>query len=128
MELDNLSSSIYHNGGAMHFGPDGKLYIGVGENFVSSNSQSITSLLGKILRVNPVPGDVIPSDNPTSFPGISGTPTGNNRAIWAVGLRNPFTFAFQPGSGRMFINDVGDSAFEEIDEWYSWTKLRLADN
>src|SRR5262249_39196188 len=48
--------------------------------------------------------------------GISGTTTGLNRAIWAVGLRNPFTFAFQPGTGRMFINDVGGNNFEEVDE------------
>ena len=54
--------------------------------------------------------------NPLTFPGISGTPTGQNRAIWAVGLRNPFTFTFQPGTGRMFINDVGELAWEEIND------------
>ncbi|HET9317100.1 MAG TPA: PQQ-dependent sugar dehydrogenase, partial [Vicinamibacteria bacterium] len=109
LELDNLSSATNHNGGAMHFGPDGKLYIAVGENANGANSQTLTNLLGKVLRINK--DGTIPSDNP-----FFGTATGTNRAIWAMGLRNPFTFAFQPGTGRMFINDVGQSAFEEIDD------------
>src|SRR5262249_33295487 len=107
LDLDNLSGATNHNGGAIHFGPDGKLYVDVGENADASNSQSLDNRLGKVLRINP--DGSIPSDNPTSFPGISGSPTGANRAIWAVGLRNPFTFAFQPGTGRLFINDVGQS-------------------
>src|SRR5437764_1117322 len=53
----------------------------------------------------------IPPDNP-----FYNTATGSNRAIWALGLRNPFTFAFQPGTGRMFINDVGESTYEEIND------------
>ena len=114
LDLDNLSGATNHNGGAIHFGPDGKLYIGVGENANGSNSQSLANRLGKILRINS--DGSIPSDNPTSFPGITGTPSGVNRAIWAVGLRNPFTFAFQPGSTRMFINDVGQSTWEEIND------------
>src|SRR6185503_4272172 len=72
------------------------------------------NLLGKISRINP--DGTIPNDNPTSFPGISGTPTGQNRAIWAVGLRNHYTFAFQPVTGRMFINDVGQNTWEEIND------------
>lgn len=115
LDLENLSATN-HNGGAIHFGPDGKLYAAVGENAVPSNAQSINNLLGKVLRINTTPGSVIPTDNPTSFPGIAGSPTGNNRAIWAVGLRNPFTFAFHPLTGRMFINDVGNSEWEEINE------------
>ncbi len=104
----------FHVGGAIRFGPDGKLYMGVGENTISSNSQSVTSLFGKILRLN---RDGTPAaDNPESISGISGTTQGVYRAIWAAGLRNPFTFAFQPGTGRMFINDVGAEAWEEIDE------------
>ena len=111
LDLDNLGSTN-HNGGAIHFGPDGKLYIATGENVVPSNSQSLTSRLGKILRINS--DGTIPPDNPTSFPNIAGSPTGNNRAIWAVGLRNPFTFSFQPGTGRMHINDVGNNTWEEV--------------
>jgi len=114
LDLDNLSSATNHNGGAIHFGPDGKLYVGVGENANSANSQTLNNRLGKILRINA--DGTIPSDNPTSFPGITGSPTGANRAIWALGLRNPYTFAFQPGTGRMFINDVGQNALEEIND------------
>jgi glucose/arabinose dehydrogenase len=112
VNLDNLSSATNHNGGAIHFGPDGKLYVGVGENADGANSQSLSNRLGKILRINS--DGTIPPDNPASFPGISGSTSGANRAIWAVGLRNPFTFAFQPGTTRLFINDVGQSTWEEI--------------
>jgi glucose/arabinose dehydrogenase len=114
LDLDNLSSATNHNGGAIHFGPDGKLYIGVGENANGANSQSLSNRLGKMLRINS--DGTIPSDNPTSFPNIAGSTTGLNQAIWAVGLRNPFTFSFQPGTGAMFINDVGQSTWEEIND------------
>ena len=124
LNLDNLSAATNHNGGAIHFGPDGKLYVGVGENANPANAQSVGNRLGKLLRVNA--DGTIPVDNPTSFPGIAGSPTGDNRAIWSVGLRNPFTFGFQPGTGRLFINDVGQSAFEEINDGivgsnYGWS-------
>jgi glucose/arabinose dehydrogenase len=108
-ELDNLGGATNHNGGAIHFGPDGKLYIAVGENAVPGNSQTLNNMLGKVLRINS--DGSIPNDNP-----FFGTATGNNRSIWALGLRNPFTFAFQPGTGRLFINDVGQSAWEEIND------------
>lgn len=111
LDLETLSATN-HNGGAIHFGPDGKLYIATGENAVPSNAQSLSNRLGKILRLNA--DGTIPADNPTSFPNIAGSPTGVNRAIWAVGLRNPFTFTFQPGTGRMHINDVGQNTWEEI--------------
>ena len=109
LELDNLSNAIAHNGGAIHFGPDGKLYAAVGENAFGPNAQTLNNLLGKILRLNP--DGTIPADNP-----FYSAATGNNRAIWALGLRNPFTFAFQPGTGRMFINDVGNETWEEIND------------
>ncbi|HXC49275.1 MAG TPA: PQQ-dependent sugar dehydrogenase [Candidatus Limnocylindrales bacterium] len=108
LDLENLSATN-HNGGALHFGPDGKLYIAAGENAVGSNSQAMTNLLGKILRINS--DGTIPTDNP-----FYQTATGNNRAIWARGLRNPFTFTFDPASGRMLINDVGQNTWEEIDD------------
>lgn len=117
LDLTNLSGSTSHNGGAIHFGPDGKLYIAVGENENAANSQTIGNLLGKILRVNS--DGTLPADNPTTFPGIAGSPTGINRAIWSVGLRNPFTFSFNPVSGRMFINDVGRDTWEEINDGIS---------
>jgi len=109
LDLNNLSSATNHNGGAIHFGPDGKLFIAVGENANGSNSQTLGNLLGKVLRINS--DGTIPSDNP-----FFNTATGNNRAIWVLGLRNPFTFDFQPGSGRIFINDVGENTWEEIND------------
>ncbi|MGB9179709.1 MAG: PQQ-dependent sugar dehydrogenase [Pyrinomonadaceae bacterium] len=109
LDLNNLSSATNHNGGAIHFGLDGKLYAGVGENANGANAQTLANLLGKILRINS--DGTIPTDNP-----FFNTATGNNRAIWALGLRNPFTFAVKPETGRLFINDVGQSAWEEIDD------------
>jgi glucose/arabinose dehydrogenase len=109
LNLDNLSGATNHNGGGLHFGSDGKLYIGVGENANGANAQTLSNLLGKLLRINS--DGTIPTDNP-----FYNTASGNNRAIWALGLRNPFTFGFQPGTGRLFINDVGQSTWEEIDD------------
>jgi glucose/arabinose dehydrogenase len=109
LDIDGLSSATNHNGGALNFGPDGKLYIAVGENANGANAQSFTTLKGKILRINS--NGSIPSDNPF----LSQT-TGKNQAMWAMGLRNPFTFSFQPGTTRMFINDVGQNSWEEIDD------------
>ncbi len=108
-DLPTLGASDWHNGGGIQFAPDGKLYLAVGENNVPSLSQSMTSVMGKILRLNP--DGTIPADNP-----FYNTATGDNRAIWALGLRNPFTIALQPGTGRLFINDVGSGAWEEINE------------
>ncbi|MEP6571034.1 MAG: PQQ-dependent sugar dehydrogenase, partial [Acidobacteriota bacterium] len=124
LDLNNLSGATNHNGGAIHFGPDGKLYVAVGENANTANSQSLGNRLGKILRINS--DGTIPADNPASFPGIAGSTSGLNQAIWAVGLRNPYTFTFHPGTGRMFINDVGQATWEEINDGiagsnYGWS-------
>jgi glucose/arabinose dehydrogenase len=59
--------------------------------------------------------DPIPADNPSSISGIAGVTTGLNRAIWAAGVRNPYTFTFKPGTDVMYINDVGQNAWEEVD-------------
>jgi glucose/arabinose dehydrogenase len=112
LNLDPLSTATNHNGGAIHFGPDGKLYVAVGDNANGANAQSISTRHGKILRINA--DGTIPADNPTSIAGIAGAPTGANRAIWAAGVRNPFTFTFQPGTGVMHINDVGQNTWEEV--------------
>jgi glucose/arabinose dehydrogenase len=120
LDLNNLSATN-HNGGAMHFGSDGMLYIAVGENAVQSNSQTLSNLLGKVLRMDVV-ADAddglanadIPTDNP-----FFATATGNNRLIWTMGLRNPYTFSVQPGTGRIFINDVGQGTWEEINDGVS---------
>jgi glucose/arabinose dehydrogenase len=121
LELNTLSSATNHNGGAIHFGADGKLYAGVGENANGSNAQSTSNLLGKMLRINK--DGSIPTDNPFFNNPLY---TGNNRAIWALGLRNPFTFAFDAAGTRMFINDVGESSWEEINDGiaganYGWS-------
>jgi len=108
LDLSNPGSE-YHNGGALHFGPDGKLYIAVGDDSDSANSQKLTNLHGKILRINA--DGSIPADNP-----FYNQASGVNRAIWALGLRNPFMFNIQPGTGRIFINDVGADAWEEIND------------
>ena len=96
----DLSSATNHNGGAMHFGTDGKLYVGVGDNANGAQAQDLTTPFGKLLRFND--DGTIPTDNP-----FYATQTGLARAVWAYGLRNPFTFAVQPGTGRIHINDVG---------------------
>jgi len=108
LELNDLVANN-HNGGAIHFGPDGKLYVGVGENANRDNAQSLENLLGKLLRINA--DGSIPSDNP-----FFTQASGQNRAIWALGLRNPYNFAFQRGTGRLFLNDVGELTWEEINE------------
>jgi glucose/arabinose dehydrogenase len=113
LDLNNLSSATNHNGGSIHFGPDGKLYVAVGENANGANAQSFANLLGKMLRMNVTPGNIIPTDNPYYN---DATVTGNNKLIWSLGLRNPYTFAFQNGTGRMFINDVGQNTWEEIND------------
>jgi glucose/arabinose dehydrogenase len=120
LRLNNLSSATSHNGGAIHFGKDGKLYVAVGENAKGENAQSLRNLKGKMLRINK--DGTIPRDNP-----FYKRTTGTNRAIWALGLRNPFSFAIQPHKGKMFINDVGEQRWEEIDRGvtganYGWPR------
>jgi glucose/arabinose dehydrogenase len=109
MDLPSLSTATNHNGGALHFGPDGQLYVAVGDNANGANAQSLSTRLGKMLRITST--GAIPTDNP-----FFNQTTGDNRAIWALGVRNPFTFTFQAGVGRMFINDVGQNTWEEIND------------
>ena len=125
LDLDTLIADI-HNGSSLHFGVDGKLYVGVGENDVSSNAQSLTTRLGKLLRINS--DGSIPTDNP-----FYSTASGLNRAIYALGFRNPFTFDVQPGTGRIFVNDVGNTFWEEVDDVvsggnYGWPTYEGASN
>jgi len=101
-----------HQGGAIHFGKDRKLYVALGEQTAGEPAQRMDTLQGKLLRLNP--DGSIPEDNP-----FYRTARGKYRAIWALGLRNPFSFAVQPGTGRIFINDVGDARWEEVDEGFA---------
>lgn len=106
LELPKLVTEL-HNSGTLRFGPDGKLYVSVGENYIPAHAQSFANPFGKILRLNK--DGSIPADNP-----FYNRTTGLARAIWALGLRNPFSFVFERGTGRMFINDVGHRTWEEI--------------
>ncbi|PSL33323.1 PQQ-dependent sugar dehydrogenase [Chitinophaga ginsengisoli] len=106
LDLPTLNA-IYHNGGGLSFGNDGKLYISVGDNKVGDNAKNLDSYMGKLLRIN-TDGSV-PSGNPFSG--------GAARSrVWAYGLRNPFTNAIDPVSGKIFIDDVGESTWEEIND------------
>jgi glucose/arabinose dehydrogenase len=113
-----------HNGGQIAFGPDGYLYIGLGDggsagdsgsgHAPGGNGQSLGTLLGKILRIdpNPEPGGApytVPADNP--FVGRDDA----RPEIWSFGLRNPWRFSFDRANGDLWIGDVGQNAFEEID-------------
>jgi glucose/arabinose dehydrogenase len=123
-----------HNGGEVIFGPDGYLYVGLGdggsEGDPQNNSQSLSTLLGKILRIDPRPSGgkpyAIPSDNP--FVGTAGA----RPEIWAYGLRNPWRFSFDRATGDLWIGDVGGGQREEVDfqlasskggENYGWNRM-----
>jgi glucose/arabinose dehydrogenase len=90
------------NGGGMEVGEDGKLYVGMGDNEAGSG-QNLSDLWGKVLRLN-LPDGSIPRDNP-----FFRRTTGANRAIWALGFHNPFTMAVNARTGRIHVNDTGDS-------------------
>ena len=102
-----------HNGGQLQFGPDGYLYITVGDNANSANAQQPGNPYGKVLRIDPhgVGNGVhgIPPTNP--FAGVADA----TQETWALGLRNPFRFSFDRLTGDLTIGDVGDGSHEEID-------------
>jgi glucose/arabinose dehydrogenase len=104
-----------HNGGQLHFGPDGYLYIGIGDGGSGgdpqNNGQDLGTLLGKILRIDVDSGFpfAVPADNP--FVGVGGA----REEIWSYGLRNPWRFSFDRLTGDMFIGDVGQNSWEEVD-------------
>ena len=105
-----------HNGGMLAFGPDGYLYVGLGDGGgggdPQANGQKRSTLLGKLLRLD-VNGDepyAVPPDNPWSAGADQARPE-----IWAYGLRNPWRFSFDRATGDLYIGDVGQNAYEEID-------------
>jgi glucose/arabinose dehydrogenase len=115
--FDQLANN--HNGGDLAFGPDGYLYVasgdGGGGGDPGENGQDLSTLLGKILRIDvdstPDPGldYTIPPDNP--FVGVAGA----REEIWSYGLRNPFRFSFDRKTGDLWIGDVGQVSWEEVD-------------
>lgn len=110
LELDNLSTATNHNGGALAFGKDGKLYVAVGDNAFGANAQNLDTYHGKMLRINKDGG--APTDNPFFSP----TATEQKKRVWSYGLRNPYTFSIHPVSGKIFVNDVGQGTWEEIND------------
>ena len=107
-----------HNGGMIEFGPDGFLYIGMGDggsgNDPGNRAQDITQLLGKILRIDvDHPNGSVPYSSPSSNPFFGATP--GRDEIFAYGMRNPWRFSFDRGTGQLYVGDVGQGAVEEID-------------
>jgi glucose/arabinose dehydrogenase len=102
-----------HNGGMLAFGPDGCLYAGIGDGGGSGdpngNAQNTSSLLGKILRLDPETGSACGTDNPFAN-GTGGAPE-----VWSFGLRNPWRFSFDRSTGVLYIGDVGQDQREEVD-------------
>ena len=109
LDLDNLSGATNHNGGALAFGPDGKLYAAVGENANGANAQTLTNLLGKMLRINA--DGTIPDRQPVLH-------HGDRPESRHLGARpaQPVHLRVQPGRRGMFINDVGQNTWEEIND------------
>jgi glucose/arabinose dehydrogenase len=104
-------NSKYHNGGMLAFGPDGYLYVSVGDDESSESAQNLSTLFGKILRIDVESAQpyAIPPSNP--FVGRAGA----RGEIWAYGFRNPWRFSFDRTTGDMWIGDVGDARWEEVD-------------
>ncbi|MGZ3899911.1 MAG: PQQ-dependent sugar dehydrogenase [Bacteroidia bacterium] len=106
LEIEPSVNSI-HNAGGMVFGNDGTLYLTVGNDNVNSNSQDLSNYKGKVLRINK--DGSVPSGNPF-------TGSASASRIWAYGLRNPWTIAIQKTTGKIFVNDVGEASWEEIND------------
>jgi len=107
-----------HNGGEVVFGPDGKLYIGLGDggsgNDPQNRAQNLGDLLGKLLRIDPTPSGEKPYTIPPDNPFASGQ-SGARPEVWMYGLRNPWRFSWDREANDLWIGDVGQNAVEEVD-------------
>lgn len=110
-------SETNHYGGQLQIGPDGHLYVatgdGGGSNDPMANAQDLGSVLGKILRIDPDPSGLLPYTVPAGNPFPAAASPADT--IWSYGLRNPFRFSFDRASGAIWIGDVGQGAWEEVD-------------
>jgi len=109
--MNSPKRSKFHNGGTLAFGPDGYLYVSVGDDEASQEAQQLTSIYGKILRIDVDSAQpyAIPPSNPfVDQPGA-------RPEIWSYGLRNPWRFSFDRATGDLWIADVGDAKWEEVD-------------
>lgn len=115
LSIDQPDNTTNHNGGCIKFGPDGYLYIGMGDggsgNDPWNNSQNTETLLGKMLRIDIDNGS--PYSIPTDNPFVNDANVLDE--IWAIGVRNPWRFSFDRETGDLWIADVGQNAWEEID-------------
>jgi hypothetical protein len=118
--LSQSQPEANHNGGQLQFGPDGFLYIGFGDGGGAGdmhgpigNAQNLNTLLGKILRINPLPRNGKPYQIPASNPFVGRA--GARGEIYSYGLRNPWRFSFDRQTGDLSVGDVGQSEVEEID-------------
>lgn len=103
----DIQSQMLHQGGGLTFGTDGKIYLGIGDNGTHTNAQDLTNPFGKIIRINK--DGSIPTDNPFY------NQVGAAREIWAYGFRNPWRMQFDSASGRLYVSDVGEASWEEVD-------------
>ena len=124
-----------HNGGLVAFGPDGMLYVGMGDGGSAGDpleaAQDLDSPLGKLLRIDVDAGDpyAVPADNPYA------DATGTRALVWALGLRNPWRFSWDEESGLLFVADVGQNRFEELNAQpadapginYGWDDMEASD-
>jgi len=119
---------LYHKGGCIAFGPDGYLYISFGEDGTRAHAQNLSNLKGKVLRIDvDSPGGGLQYGIPPGNP-FEGNTSGYRQEIYAYGFRNPWRFSFDSTTGKLWLGDVGENTYEEIDvilkgRNYGWPRM-----